>query len=290
MMPTKIPIEGGTVNSSLDNSWSPAPLITFSIAAHVGGLTFFIISPVHWTWVLAGLVLDHLALGLAGLFPKGRLLGPNITRLPDGDIHRHEVVLTFDDGPDPLTTPRVLDVLDRYGAKASFFCIGERVAAHPAIVRDIVHRGHSVENHSYRHSYAFAFYGLGRQRRDIERTQQAIERAGGQSSRFFRAPVGLRNLLLYPVLKKKGLDYVSWTRRGFDSVSCDAEKVLARLTNSLVGGDILLLHDTGSAKTASKEPVVLSVLPVLLDFLSEQGLKAISLPMAFETSSRRLPL
>jgi peptidoglycan/xylan/chitin deacetylase (PgdA/CDA1 family) len=265
--------------------WSPTPLIKLSFAAHGAGLLALVVSPGYWIWVLAGLVLNHMALGFAGLWPKSRLLGPNIVRLPEVRNGCGGVALTFDDGPDPDTTPRVLDVLDRYGAKASFFCIGARAAAYPAIVQDIVRRGHSVENHSYRHSYAFAFYGLGRQRREIERTQDIIANVTDRAPRFFRAPVGLRNLLLEFVLVRHRLRYVSWTRRGYDALHGDPKKVFVRLIDGLAAGDVLLLHDAGSANTATGEPVVLAVLPALLDRLSECGLKALSLPMAIDGDS-----
>lgn len=267
------------------SGWSPTPLIKLSFAAHGVGFLIVAVSPGYWIWVLAGIALNHIALGFAGLWPKSRLLGPNIVRLPEVRGGCGEVAFTFDDGPDPDTTPRVLDLLDRYGAKASFFCIGERVAAYPAIVQDIVRRGHSVENHSYRHSYAFAFYGLGRQRGEVERTQDVIVNVTGRAPRFFRAPVGLRNLLLELILVQHRLRYVSWTRRGYDAVHGDSEKVLTRLTDGLAAGDVLLLHDAGSAKTAAGEPVVLTVLPALLDRLFECDLKAVSLPMAIDGDS-----
>lgn len=269
--------------------WSPTPLIKLSFAMHGAGFLIVAVSPEYWLWVLTGLALNHMVLGFAGLWPKSRLLGPNIVRLPGVTDGYGDVALTFDDGPDPDTTPRILDLLDRYGAKASFFCIGERVAAYPEIVGEIHRRGHSVENHSYRHSYAFAFYGLGRQRREIERTQDVIANVTGQLPRFFRAPVGFRNLLLELILGRHRLRYVSWTRRGYDAMHGDPTKVLARLTYGLAAGDILLLHDGGSAKTKAGVPVALAVLPALLDFISERGLKAVSLPMAVDGDLGAIP-
>jgi peptidoglycan/xylan/chitin deacetylase (PgdA/CDA1 family) len=269
--------------------WRPTPLIKLSFAAHAAGVLVVAVSPEYWIWVLAGLVLNHAVLGFTGLWPKSRWLGPNIVRLPEVRSGNGSVALTFDDGPDPDVTPRILDLLDRHGAKASFFCIGARVAAHPEIVQEIHRRGHSVENHSYRHSYAFAFYGLGRQRREVERTQDVIAKVTGRAPRFFRAPVGLRNLLLELILVRHRLRYVSWTRRGYDAVHGDSTKVLARLTQGLAAGDILLLHDSGSAKTETGKPVALKVLPALLGLLSERGFKAVSLPMAIDDDSGVMP-
>ena len=100
-------------------------------------------------------------------------------RLPEACARLGQVALTFDDGPDPRLTQAVLDLLDRRGAKASFFCIGRRAAAHPEIVREIVARGHSVENHSHIHAKAFACYPPAALMRELSRAQQAIAEITG---------------------------------------------------------------------------------------------------------------
>jgi peptidoglycan/xylan/chitin deacetylase (PgdA/CDA1 family) len=229
---------------------------------------------------------NHVVLGVIGMWPRSRLLGPNLVRLPAAAARRGEVALTFDDGPDPEVTPQVLDLLDNAGAKASFFCLGARAAAHPEIVRDMVRRGHSVENHSQRHPNLFACYGLRALRREIESAQTAIAGITNRPPAFFRAPVGLRSPLLDPVLARTGLRYVSWTRRGYDAVRGDPTGVLRRLTRGLAAGDVLLLHDGSSARTSAGRPVVLQVLPVLLEQLAARGLKAVTLPAALENESQ----
>jgi peptidoglycan/xylan/chitin deacetylase (PgdA/CDA1 family) len=241
--------------------------------------------PAVWPWVLTVLLANHVSLGIAGLWPRSRILGPNRQRLPAVAAGRSAIALTFDDGPDPAVTIEVLDALDAYGAKASFFCIGERAAAHPDLVSEIIRRGHSVENHSQRHPYSFACFGPGRMRREIEAAQQTIGRAAGRAPRFFRAPAGLRNPFLDRVMAQTGLYYMSWTRRGFDAVRGDPEGVLARLTRRLAPGDVLLLHDGTPAKTPDGRPVVLAVLPKLLALLKARGLVSISLPEAFGLNS-----
>jgi peptidoglycan/xylan/chitin deacetylase (PgdA/CDA1 family) len=222
--------------------------------------------------VLGALGANHLALFFAVLCPRGQLLGPNLVRLPAAAVRRREISLTFDDGPDPEVTPRVLELLDRYQAKASFFCIGERAAAHAELVKEIARRGHSVENHSYHHYNAFAFFSISRLRREVDAAQGAVAAITGRSPAFFRAPAGFRSPLLDPVLASRGLRYVSWTRRGFDAVSGNSTRILRELTRGLAAGDVLLMHDT--------VPVVLSVLPALLEQVSAQGLKAVSLASA----------
>jgi peptidoglycan/xylan/chitin deacetylase (PgdA/CDA1 family) len=265
---------------SQQGKWRPAPAIQLSVAVHTAALFAFAIQPELWPWALGVVGGNHLLLVIASLWPRGRIVGPNLTRLPAAAVARREVCLNFDDGPDPEVTPRVLDALDRQGVKASFFCIGERAAAHPEIVRDIARRGHSVENHSNRHSRGFAFHGMGGLRREVQRAQAAIARITGGAPRFFRAPAGFRSPLLDPVLAANGLRYVSWTRRGFDTVDGNAARVLRRLTRGLAAGDILLLHDGAPARTRDREPVVLAVLPALLERLAAAGLKPVPLPDA----------
>ncbi len=252
---------------------------------HVAGVAVLVLQPWLWPWVLGGLAVNHLLLILAVLWPRGRIVGPNLIRLPPAAAARNEVSLNFDDGPDPEVTPRVLDLLDRHQARASFFCVGEKAAAFPQLVREIARRGHSVENHSQRHSNAFAFYGLGRLRREVGAAQAAIAGITTRAPEFFRAPAGFRSPLLDPVMASCGLRYVSWTRRGFDTVHGNADAVLRRLTRRLGPGDILLLHDGAPARMPDGEPVVLAVLPALLDRLAARGLKPVTLPDACRNGS-----
>lgn len=258
--------------------WRPAPAIRLSLALHAAGAAAWLLEPTLWPWILGALVGNHFLLSAAVLFPRAQILGPNLNRLPPSAVQRREVVLTFDDGPDPNITPRVLDLLDRYGAKASFFCIGEKAACCPALVAEIVRRGHSVENHSQHHRHAFSFYGIARQRREVTAAQTTLTGLTGRAPMYFRAPAGFRSPMLDYVLAGAGLRYVSWTRRGLDGVHSNAAAVLHRLTHDLAAGDILLLHD-GAGR--HREPVVLHVLPLLLQRLTACGLRSVSLPTAF---------
>jgi len=264
--------------------WRPAPAIRVSAALHAMGALTLAIQPELWLWVVTVLAANHLVLIGAVFFPRGRLLGPNLNRLPAAFAKRGEVVLTFDDGPDPEVTPQILDLLDRFTMKASFFCIGEKAAAFPEIVNEIARRGHSVENHTYRHSYAFAFYGIARLGRELDAAQSIIRENAGCPARFFRAPVGFRSPLLDPVLAWRGLHYVSWTRRGYDTVYTNPRLTLDKLTKGLASGDILLLHDGSSARTPAGQAMVLAVLPPLLEKLESEGLKSVALPDCFLTA------
>jgi peptidoglycan/xylan/chitin deacetylase (PgdA/CDA1 family) len=236
--------------------------------------------PNLWPWALGAVVADHLVLTAAGLWPRSRLLGPNWTRLPAAAAATGAVAITIDDGPDPTITPRVLDVLDQHCAKATFFCIGELVRQHAQLAKEIVSRGHAIENHSQRHLHRFSILGPNALAGEIACAQQTISAVTGDHPRFFRAPAGLRSPFLEPVLTRMGLRLASWTRRGFDTVNPDPEVVLGRLTHHLRGGDILLLHDGHAARTATGNPVILEVLPQLLRTLAGARLKPVTLRSA----------
>src|SRR5205085_8881909 len=214
-----------------------------SAALHVAAGAAALLAPAAWPWALGAVAANHLALTAGGLWPRSRWLGRNWTRLPDAAAARHEVAITLDDGPDPAVTPAVLDVLDAHRVRATFFVIGEAVQRHPALAREIARRGHAVQNHSDRHSHAFSLLGPRAMAREIGAAQARIADVVGVAPRWFRAPAGLRNPFLAPVLDRLGLELVSWTRRGYDTARSDPVRILARLGKRLGPGDILLLHD-----------------------------------------------
>jgi peptidoglycan/xylan/chitin deacetylase (PgdA/CDA1 family) len=213
-------------------------------------------------------------IGSAGLFPRSGWLGPNVTRLPQEAARRGVLALTFDDGPDPVVTPRVLDLLDQASQRATFFCIGRKADAHADLIAAIRANGHGVENHTYSHPNGFAAGGPWRMAREIARAQDAIERSSGGRPTFFRPPAGIQNPFLNGVLIDAGLTLVSWTRRGFDTVSRDGQRVATRLIGSgLRGGEILLLHDRlATARNGREGAVVLDALPRVLDEMQRRGL------------------
>jgi peptidoglycan/xylan/chitin deacetylase (PgdA/CDA1 family) len=260
------------------NRWRPAPLLYASAAVHAGAAACALLRPSSWPWALAAVAANHGLLAGAGLWPRSSLLGPNWTRLPD--TSGAAVAITIDDGPDPAVTPKVLSLLEGSGAHATFFCVGERVLRHAELAREIVARGHSIENHSQRHRHNFSLLGYSGMYAEITRAQDSIEHVTGTRPRFFRAPAGLRNPFLDPVLTHLGLHLASWTRRGFDTVNRDTQAVYRRLAGPLRSGDILLLHDGNAARGRSGIPVVLEVLPRLLDALREHALQPITLRAA----------
>ncbi len=257
-----------------------------SLLCHAGAGIAAVAMPSAWPWALGAVAANHVALTAGGLWPRSHWLGSNWTRLPAAATARHEVAVTIDDGPDPAVTPAVLDLLDARRARASFFCIARQARAHAALCREIVARGHSVENHSDRHSHRFSLLGPVAMAREIDAAQRSLADITGQAPRFFRAPAGLRNPFLQPVLQRMDLQLVSWTRRGFDTVRSDPVAMLARLVRDLDAGDILLLHDGHAARTREGEPIVLSVLPLLLDRIAAADLTTVTLPASLRVERR----
>ena len=257
--------------------WRWPPLLQASVGLHAaaGGASLLMADAAPWA--LAGVVLNHVGLTAAGLWPTSRLLGPNISRLPDAAAARGEYALTLDDGPDPEITPAVLDLLDQHGVAATFFCIARLARRHPVLVREIVARGHSVQNHSQTHRLDFSLCMPRRLAAEIGDAQAALADITGQRPHCFRAPAGLRNPLLDPVLHDQGLHLVCWTRRGFDTRDGDAARVLGRLSRGLRGGDILLLHDGNARRGPDGRAVLLDVLPGLFERCRAAGLRAVTL-------------
>ncbi|OGS97468.1 MAG: hypothetical protein A3H31_02375 [Gallionellales bacterium RIFCSPLOWO2_02_FULL_57_47] len=264
--------------------WLTTPALQLSAAVHSVSALLVILNPGNWQWALGAVLFNHAILTAGVLRPKSVLLGPNMTHLPAAATRRGEVSLTFDDGPDPEITPLVLDLLDRYGAKASFFCIASKVSAYPELAREIIKRGHSLENHTYCHPYAFALFGPGGIVREIESSQATICAVTGVAPGFFRAPMGFRPPFLAPAVDRAGLRCATWTRRGFDTFAINPEAVLQRLLRGLAAGDILLLHDGRPNRPNRNTKIIREVLPRLLEHLQTLGLKSVSLTTACSRS------
>lgn len=272
------------MNFSAYRNWQPTPLMKVSFAITMAAPLAMVIQPSIWPWTLALLITDHLVLTFAGLWPRCAWVGSNWTSLPPAAAARGEIAITIDDGPDPDITSAVLDVLDSFGAKATFFCIADKAQRHPDLCRDIVTRGHAVENHSMHHQYHLPFLLLNGWMAELNAAQDALTKVTGIRPRFFRPPVGLRNPLLDPVLNRLGLQLASWTRRGFDTIEGNSRVVLARLLKDLKAGDILLLHDSNVAVTESGQPVILEVLPPLLNAINAAKLRTVTLGESLDGS------
>jgi peptidoglycan/xylan/chitin deacetylase (PgdA/CDA1 family) len=260
-----------------------SPFLRICAALHFAALLALIAAPHCWPWLLAGLVVVHGAIAMAGLLPRAALLGPNLTHLPPQAARRGEVAITIDDGPDPAVTPQVLAILAEHGAHATFFCIAEHAARAPQLCRQALAAGHAIENHGRRHRTFTAGSGPAGWRDEAVGGQHMLATLTGVTPRFYRPIAGLRNPFLARVLQQSGMALASWTRRGYDTREKNPEVVYARLTRRLAAGDILLLHDGNAARDDTGQPIILAVLPRLLAELARRGLHPVTLPQACAT-------
>ncbi|MGF6673962.1 polysaccharide deacetylase family protein [Paraburkholderia tuberum] len=252
-------------------------LLSGTIGWHVIVLIGVAVAPAAWPWWLAAIVANHALFTIAGLLPRTTLLGPNWTRLPANPRNADAIALTIDDGPDPVVTPQVLDLLDAFDVRATFFCIGAKVERYPQLAREIVARGHGLENHSQMHVHTFSVAFPRALTREIAAAQRTLETVSGARPMFFRAPAGLRNLFLEPVLRKLDLRLAAWTRRGYDTRERDPHMVARRLLDGLAARDILLLHDGNAALTIEGQPLILAVLPSVIEAARERHLRFVTL-------------
>jgi peptidoglycan/xylan/chitin deacetylase (PgdA/CDA1 family) len=217
-------------------------------------------------WLFAAVLTATTLLIVYLLFhPRNQWLVANRSRV-DGT---RCVALTFDDGPDPVDTPKLLDLLREKDVKATFFVVGRRADRYPEIVRRIWLEGHLVANHTWSHHSLFCFLMPGRLRDEIERCTESIRRSCGSSPRFFRSPVGLRHPLLAPYLEAVGLEYISWSIRTFDTFTKDSNVLARRILDKAANGDIILLHDRLPGGTNA----MLQALPRVIDELRGRGFK-----------------
>jgi peptidoglycan/xylan/chitin deacetylase (PgdA/CDA1 family) len=178
------------------------------------------------------------------------------------------IALTFDDGPDPVHTPRILDCLDGAGVRAAFFLIGRRAAAAPDLVRRIADAGHDLGNHTWSHRSLW-LSGPRATRDEIERGHEAIARAAGRPPRFFRPPWGLANLAMFPVLARLGTPAIFWTAQPEGRTAVAPERQLARALERVRPGAIYDLHDADGVPGAGAR--LTAYLPRLVDGVRAAG-------------------
>lgn len=243
-----------------------------TILVHTGGVAATIAGVLPWEGLAAGLAANHAVLCAASVIPRCGWLGANLTKLP-ASAPPGVLSLTFDDGPDPEVTPVVLELLRQAGAKATFFCIGQRAETYPDLIRTMRAAGHGIENHTQSHPNALALRSRRAIGGEIAHAQAAIHAAGGGTPTLFRAPAGMKNPWMGGAIAGQGLRLVTWTRRGFDTVSRSAPRVAQRLVRGLAARDILVLHDGASARAAGR-PIVLDALPRILDAMAARTLRS----------------
>lgn len=184
-----------------------------------------------------------------------------------------EIAITFDDGPNKEFTPKILALLKKHHAKATFFLIGNQVEKNSEIVKNIITEGHTIGNHTFSHSNNFGFLKTEEIIADLKKTNQVVEELTGLKLNFFRPAFGVTNPRIAKATKELNLDAFGWSIRSLDTTKDTKEKILSRITKNIKKGDVVLLHDT-SEKTVE-------VLEQFLVFIEQQQLKSVTLDQLF---------
>lgn len=218
-------------------------------------------------WTLAVLLLTYLVVTAYGTSVLA--MGYYLPVRWKGKRGSRSVALTFDDGPVVNDTERILDILQEHGVPAAFFCIGNRVETNPQLVQRMNAAGHLIGNHSYWHRTTFDLQSPRRIYDELVATDHVIEKAIGNRPAYFRPPYGVTNPMVAAAVRRGKYLTVGWSIRSFDTVIKNREKLFRRITRSIKGGDIILLHDHGACTAA--------ILPDLIRHIQSLGLKIVRL-------------
>jgi peptidoglycan/xylan/chitin deacetylase (PgdA/CDA1 family) len=225
--------------------------------------------------VQAGIGIGLLGAAIHGAFHRNSVLfGPVMGRLPTTE---REVALTFDDGPNPDATPRVLDVLGELDVKATFFALGRHAEQWPALVHRMEAEGHQLGNHGYFHRKLHLkspFYV----KRDLRLGKRAIERAGAAPPRFFRAPHGFRNPWVSAIASSLGERTIGWSLGVWDSDRPGVREIVRRTMEGVKPGSIVLLHDGDGYNANADRIQTARALPEIITGLRERGYTFATLP------------
>lgn len=193
------------------------------------------------------------------------------------DVQDKVVALTFDDGPSPVWTPRILDVLKNSGVKATFFVLGVHVDRYPDVARRLVQEGHDIGNHTYDH-HVLITYDPRRLENEIRLTDEAIRRATGVQTHYFRPPKAWLTTGEKKLIKSLGYEIVLWSLNSKDWVTFDDKYMIKYLMEHVRPGDIILFHDSGGAfstEGGDRDETVLAVMR-LIERLKERGWKFVT--------------
>ena len=231
-------------------------------------------------WIALLALTAYVAIVLSGVFIL------RLRMFVDAVCHGPEdapaVALTFDDGPSPEHTPKVLALLDKAQVKATFFVIGKKAETNPELVRQIVAKGHVIGSHSYLHSRAFSLLSRNQVRQDITRSLDVLEKITGERPTLFRPPIGHTNPRIAKVVEELGLTVVGWSVRTLDGLrSSSREAVAKRAKKGLQNGAIVLLHD--ASERDDYRPASVDVLPGILAAMKKQNLRGVTVTEFLES-------
>ncbi|MDR1783683.1 MAG: polysaccharide deacetylase family protein [Dysgonamonadaceae bacterium] len=169
------------------------------------------------------------------------------------------IALTFDDGPNAITTPKILSILKKYEIKAVFFCTGKQLENNLSLAQRIADEGHIIGNHTFNHNQLFPFYSVKKMSLEIEKCGKIIEKINQKNTeKFFRPPFGVTNPNLRKALKNKGYRVIGWNIRSLDTVISSPNRLLNYVMNKITPGSIILFHDTKPQTVDILEKLIIS--------------------------------
>ncbi len=191
--------------------------------------------------------------------------------------------LTFDDGPSPLWTPRILDELKRAGVKATFFVLGEHVVKYPEVAQRIVAEGHEIGNHTFTH-HGLLYYTMDELEKEVRDAERAIKEVTGVTTKYFRPPKAWLTDDEKKKLREMGYEVILWSLNSKDWVTFDDKYMVGYINRNIQPGDIILFHDSGgvfSTEGGSRKETVRSIYR-LTERLREKGYEFVTISQLLE--------
>lgn len=239
--------------------------IAFGLAlAALVALNF--VFPVAWYW-FALLIVAFLSIEFYGAYFVHSNF--HIRAICKAATSEKVIALTFDDGPMQERTDVILNLLDKFNVKATFFCIGSRIKGNEEVLNSIHKRGHLIGNHSYSHSNLFDLKNTSQMIDDLKKGNNEIKRVIGQEPLFFRPPYGVTTPSLARASKRLKLEVIGWNVRSLDTTIKNRQGLVERVTRRIQPGSILLFHDTVNGLEFALEDI--------LTYLSQNGYKVVEL-------------
>ncbi len=224
-------------------------------------------------WVVVAVVVGILLRTVGVLFPRLGMFGSVLSHVCEAGPR---LALTFDDGPDPVTTRQILKILEEERCIATFFVVGEKVVEHPELLREMVAAGHGLGLHGFHHDRLHALQPTAFATRDILQVRAAVEAACGLRPRWFRPPVGHASPATFRAAEETGVEIVTWSARGLDGIrGAEPSSVLRRVARRLKPGGIVMLHD--ASEKGDFVPASVSVLAEIIRLARSRGLTWVTL-------------
>jgi peptidoglycan-N-acetylglucosamine deacetylase len=258
-------------------------LLLASVLATLALVAATVLSPVFPLWPIAIALACDLAVVVAGVMTPGlALFAPIVCHV--GPSY-HQIALTFDDGPSPQSTPKVLEELARHHARATFFVLGAKAERNPEILRAIHAAGHEIGLHGQEHDRLLSFRHPSRIVAELERAQAIVKAVTGRPARLFRPPVGHVSPRTAEAARRLGLTIVGWSVRARDGLAgATASDVARRVISQLRPGTIVLLHD--ASEREQYEPAGIAAIGPILTAITERRLVCVTVSEALSAAKR----